>query len=78
MKDWIKRPGVCRAAKAALVVLGGGTGYLYYAFVGCGTGGCAIAASPWLSVLLGALLGFALATALPDAGCGEKNGRPRA
>ena len=77
MKNWIKRRGVCRTARAALVGLGGGAGYLYYAFVGCGTGGCVITASPWLSVLLGALLGLTLAAALPDAGKTDAPNRER-
>ena len=68
MKGWIKRKGVCWMVKATLVLLGGGAGYLYHALIGCSTGGCVIAASPWLSVLLGALLGLGLATARPDAG----------
>ena len=63
--------------KAALVLLGGGAGYLYHALIGCSTGGCVIAASPWLSVLLGALLGLGLATARPDAGKTDAPGHER-
>ena len=76
MKDSIKRRGVCQLAKVALVLLGGSAGYLYHAFAGCSMGGCAIAASSCLPVLLGALLGLTLATALADVGCGGKTDAP--
>jgi len=40
------------------LVLGAVGGYLYYAFVGCHTGGCALQSSPVFSTLFGALLGY--------------------
>lgn len=39
------------------VVIGAIGGYLYYAFVGCASGTCAITSSPILSTIYGALMG---------------------
>jgi hypothetical protein len=39
------------------VVLGAIAGYLYYAFVGCASGTCAITSSPIISTLYGSLIG---------------------
>jgi hypothetical protein len=39
------------------VLLGAIVGYLYYAFVGCASGTCAITSSPLISSLYGALMG---------------------
>jgi len=33
-------------------------GYIYYRFVGCTSGGCAITSNPWMSMLWGALAGY--------------------
>jgi len=33
-------------------------GFLYYHFIGCQTGKCAITSSPWLSMLWGGVIGF--------------------
>ena len=35
-------------------------GYLYYHFVGCRNGTCAITSNPWLSMLWGAAVGYLL------------------
>jgi len=40
----------------ALVGLLGG--FLYYRFVGCNSGGCAITSNPWISTLYGGLMGY--------------------
>jgi hypothetical protein len=40
------------------VVIGGLAGFLYYYFVGCSSGTCAITSSPYKSTLWGAMLGF--------------------
>jgi hypothetical protein len=40
------------------VVIGGGLGYLYYHFVGCTSGSCAITGSPYMSVIMGGFLGY--------------------
>ncbi len=41
-------------------VLGGVGGYLYYYFVGCPTGVCAITSNPYLSTLYGGVFGLLL------------------
>jgi hypothetical protein len=33
-------------------------GFLYYYFIGCRTGSCAITSSPWLSMIWGGAMGF--------------------
>jgi hypothetical protein len=40
------------------VVFGGIGGYLYYHYVGCSTGSCAITGNPFMSTLAGSFLGF--------------------
>lgn len=40
------------------VAIGGLGGFLYYYFVGCASGTCAITSSPYGSILMGAFLGF--------------------
>lgn len=42
----------------ALTMLGAAVGYLYYWKVGCATGACPIAASPWRSMLYCGAIGF--------------------
>lgn len=39
------------------IVVGGIAGYLYYFYVGCATGTCAITSKPLNSTLYGALMG---------------------
>jgi hypothetical protein len=41
-------------------VVGATAGYLYYHFVGCSSGHCAITSNPYMSVLWGGMLGFFL------------------
>ncbi len=40
------------------VVLGGVAGFLYYFFVGCVSGSCAITNDPYMSIIAGSFLGF--------------------
>jgi len=35
-------------------------GYLYYKFIGCQTGSCAITSNPYMSMLWGGLMGYLL------------------
>lgn len=42
------------------VVIGGIAGFLYYRFVGCSSGTCAITSNPYISTLFGAFFGFYL------------------
>ena len=46
------------------VLLGALGGYLYYVFVGCASGTCAITSSPTISTLYGALMGGLLFSVL--------------
>ena len=39
---------------AIFTLIGGTCGWLYFRFAGCASGACAIASSPWLTVLFGA------------------------
>jgi hypothetical protein len=42
------------------IILGSVAGYLYWYFIGCNSGTCAITSSPVNSTLYGALMGFLL------------------
>lgn len=42
------------------VILGAFGGYLYYYFIGCNSGSCAITSNPYMSILWGAVLGYLL------------------
>ena len=42
------------------VVVGGGLAFALHRFVGCRSGACPIWASPYISTMYGALLGFLL------------------
>ena len=39
------------------VLIGAAVGFLYYNFIGCVTGTCAITSNPWTSTIVGAILG---------------------
>lgn len=48
-------------------ILGAVSGFLYWNFVGCSSGSCAITSSPFNSTIYGALMGFLVAGILkPD------------
>jgi len=40
------------------VLIGGILGFLYYYFVGCASGTCAITSNPFLSILMGGVMGL--------------------
>lgn len=48
------------------VVLGAVGGFLYYNYVGCVTGTCAITSNPWLSTGYGALIGAVFTSWKPN------------
>jgi hypothetical protein len=50
------------------IVIGGLAGFLYYYFVGCTSGTCAITSSPYGSLFMGGFLGFFL-TSSPCMQC---------
>jgi len=40
------------------MIIGGITGFVFYKIIGCPLGGCPITSNPYLSTILGSLLGF--------------------
>jgi len=42
------------------IVIGGVFGYAIYYFVGCSSGTCPITANPWVSTLVGTIIGAML------------------
>ncbi len=48
------------------VSLGALAGFLYYNYVGCVTGTCAITSNPWLSTAYGALIGVVFTSWKPN------------
>ena len=55
----------------ALPLVGSAGGWLYYRYVGCAAGTCAVTSSPWLSTGFGCVLGSLLYTVL-GPGCGKR------
>ncbi len=53
---------------ALSTIIGGILGYLYYYFIGCSSGTCAITSSPYGSILMGSFLGFFI-TSSPCSKC---------
>ncbi len=50
------------------VMIGATGGFLYYYFIGCTSGSCAITSSPYISTMMGGLFGFFLVS----SPCGRK------
>ena len=67
-----KLPGILRAI--ALPLVGSAGGWLYYRYVGCATGTCAITSSPWLSTGFGCDLGSLQYTVLRPSRSKGRNG----
>jgi len=42
------------------IIAGIAGGFMYYHFIGCQSGSCAITSNPWLSMLWGAAVGYLL------------------
>lgn len=70
-KKHCKLSGILRAI--ALPLVGSAGGWLYYRYVGCAAGTCAVASSPWLSTGFGCVLGSLLYTVLRP-GRGKRQG----
>ncbi len=49
-----------RVASLTGALIGGIAGYLYYYFIGCSTGSCAITSRPFNSIIYGAIMGYLL------------------
>ncbi|MGI6199593.1 MAG: DUF6132 family protein [Christensenellales bacterium] len=49
---------------AALVLLGAVGGYLFYRFVGCASGTCAITSNPYISTIYGGVIGALLGSTI--------------
>lgn len=63
MKQIINHPLVRKyGVPAIFTLLGAVGGYLYYRFVGCASGSCAITSNPYISTVYGAVIGFLLGT----------------
>jgi len=45
-------------------VVGGAIGYAAYRFIGCSSGACPITSNPYVSIIIGALLGAMLPAGL--------------
>ena len=58
----------------ALPLVGSAGGWLYYRYVGCTTGTCAVTSSPWLSTGFGCVLGSLLYTVLRPSRSKGQNG----
>ena len=57
-------PVVLEPPGVAVPLVGSAGGFLYYRYVGCATGTCAVTSSPWLSTGFGCVLGSLLYTVL--------------
>ena len=58
---------------AALTPAGGVGGWLYYRYVGCATGACAITSNPWLTIGFGVAFGLLLGMLLRPYGGGMQD-----
>jgi hypothetical protein len=56
LKEYLLSPVFRKPALG--VIIGGILGYLYYSFVGCSTGSCAITSNPYLRIIFGSFIGF--------------------
>lgn len=43
------------------MVAGGTAGFLYYYYIGCASGSCALKSNPYYNIVLGILLGYLIA-----------------
>jgi len=59
IKKTTEKEGLLKSNKLTLigVLVGAVAGYLYYHFVGCANGTCAITSNPYMSVSYGAMMG---------------------
>jgi len=55
------------------ILIGALGGFLYYSFIGCYSGSCAITSNPLMSTMYGALIGFVFTNFKTNKKEGEKN-----
>jgi presenilin-like A22 family membrane protease len=65
LKEFLKSGSFLKALLG--LVIGGLAGFLYFYFVGCRSGACAITSNPVSSIITGSILGFIIAS--PDIRC---------
>lgn len=53
------------------IIIGGLSGFLFFYFVGCKSGSCAITSNPYSSIITGSLIGF-LITGSPCFTCSSE------
>jgi len=56
IKEFLRSSAFWKPASA--VIIGGVLGFLYYYFVGCTSGSCAITSNPFSSILMGGFMGY--------------------
>jgi uncharacterized membrane protein HdeD (DUF308 family) len=56
------------------IIIGGVAGYLFFYFIGCKTGACAITSNPYGSIFMGSLLGYFF-TSSPCISCDTENNK---
>ena len=61
---------------AVLGIAGGAGGYLYYYYIGCASGACAITSDPYVSTIYGAVLGILTGVLLSPAKRGQNAESP--
>jgi len=52
------------------IMIGGIGGFLYYYFIGCSSGSCAITSNPYMSTIMGGFLGYFLLNSPCSRRCG--------
>lgn len=46
-------------------------GFLYYYFIGCNSGSCAITSNPYNSIIMGGVFGFLITGTQPSCNCNK-------
>lgn len=69
MKDTAKTAFRKALSTFIVAVVGAVGGYLYYRFVGCADGTCAITSNPYVSTLYGGIIGGLLGSLLTPGAC---------
>lgn len=62
MKNWISK----KLYTIIITIFGGVLGYLYWHFIGCSSGSCAITSVWWRSTIYGIIMGWLLGDLIND------------